>query len=203
MSTASLVVGVAAAGSSYTALRTAGFAAVVAGAMSMAAGEYVSVSSQRDVERSDLELERQAIADNPDAELAELARIYEGRGLSPATAQQVAFELHAHDAFASHARDELGLESNGNARPLQAALTSAIAFVLGALFPLIAVLSTPTRHRITTAIAVALCALCILGVLGAKAGGANLRIAATRILLWGGLAMAVTFAIGKAVGTAL
>jgi len=132
VSTASLLVGVAAAGSSHAALATAGCAAVAAGAMSMAAGEFVSVSSQRDVEEADLEIERQALAEHPEAELHELARIYEARGLSPATATKVAEELHQHDAFASHARDELGLTAIAVARPFEAAWTSAVAFTAGA-----------------------------------------------------------------------
>lgn len=201
VSTAALLVGVAAAGSSHSALTTAGFAAVAAGAMSMAAGEYVSVSSQRDVERADLEIERQALADHPEAELQELTGIYEKRGLSPATARQVAIELHEHDAFASHVRDELGLTEIAAARPLQAAWTSALAFTTGAVLPLIAALVSARGARIPSTIVVALLALAGLGVSGARAGGAPAGRAAGRVLLWSSLAMAATFAIGKAVGT--
>ncbi len=203
VSTASLLVGVAAAGSSREALLTAGFAAVVAGAMSMAAGEYVSVSSQRDVERADLEIERQALSDHPESERRELAAIYEHRGLSPATAAQVAKELHDHDAFASHVRDELGITEIATARPIQAAWTSAFAFVTGALAPLLAAIIAPRSARIGLTVVTALVALAVLGVLGARAGGASPARAAGRVLLWSSLAMAATFAIGKIVGTNL
>ncbi len=203
VSTASLLVGVAAAGSTRDALLTAGFAALVAGAMSMAAGEYVSVSSQRDVERADLEIERQALEDHPEAELRELARIYEARGLSPDTASRVAHELHEHDAFASHVRDELGITDIATARPIQAAWTSALAFVSGAALPLLAAIVAPRGSRIAATVLVAIAALAFLGVLGARAGGANATRAASRVLLWSTLAMAITFAIGKLVGTTL
>jgi VIT1/CCC1 family predicted Fe2+/Mn2+ transporter len=203
VSTASLLVGVAAAGSSHAVLTTAGSAAVAAGAMSMAAGEFVSVSSQRDVERADLEIERQALHDHPEAELRELARIYEARGLSPTTAQRVAEELHEHDAFASHVRDELGLTEIATAHPIQAAWTSALAFTTGALLPLIAALVAPRGARIAATIAIALLALAALGVLGARAGGASPGRAAGRVLLWSSLAMAATYGIGTAVGTTL
>lgn len=201
VSTASLLIGVAAAGSSRNALVTAGFAAVVAGAMSMAAGEYVSVSSQRDVERADLEIERRAIEEHPDAEQRELARIYEARGLSPTTARSVAKEMHAHDAFASHVRDELGITDIATARPIQAAWTSAVAFVTGATLPLTAALSAPRSTRIAATVAIALIGLAGLGVLGARAGGAPAPRAAGRVLLWSSLAMAATFGIGRLVGT--
>lgn len=203
VSTASLLIGVAAAGSSHNALVTAGFAAVVAGAMSMAAGEFVSVSSQRDVERADLEIERRALEEHPDAELRELARIYESRGLSPATARAVAEELHQHDAFASHVRDELGITEIAAARPLQAAWTSAAAFVTGAAVPLAAALGSPRGARIAITVAVAIVGLASLGVLGARAGGAPASRAAGRVLVWSSLAMAATFAIGRVVGTQL
>jgi VIT1/CCC1 family predicted Fe2+/Mn2+ transporter len=201
VSTASLLVGVAAAGSSHGALSTAGFAGAIAGAMSMAAGEYVSVSSQRDVEHADLEIERQALEDHPEAELRELAKIYEQRGLSPQTAAQVARELHEHDPFAAHVRDELGLTEIATARPLQAAWTSAVAFSAGAVLPLVAALVAPRGARIAATIVVALVALGGLGVVGARIGGASPGRAAVRVLLWSTLAMAATFAIGKIVGT--
>ena len=203
VSTASLLVGVAAAGSSRDALLTAGFAAVVAGAMSMAAGEYVSVSTQRDLEHADLEIERQALSEHPETELRELAAIYEQRGLSPATATQVAKELHEHDAFASHVRDELGITDIATARPIQAAWTSALAFVTGALAPLLAAIVAPRGGRIGATVVTALVALAVLGAFGARAGGASPSRAAGRVLFWSSIAMAATFAIGKLIGTTL
>ncbi len=203
VSTASLLVGVAAAGSSHRALVTAGVAGLIAGAMSMAAGEFVSVSSQRDTERADLEIERLALEEHPEAELRELARIYEHRGLSPGLAIQVAQELHEHDAFASHARDELGLTDVAVARPMQAASTSALAFTVGALFPLLAGTMASRHTRIPVTIAVALASLVVLGVVGARAGGAQAGRAAGRVLLWSSAAMAATFVIGRLVGANL
>lgn len=203
VSTASLLVGVAAAGSSRNAVLTAGFAGVIAGAMSMAAGEFVSVSSQRDIERADLEIERQALRDHPDAELEELAGIYERRGLSPALARDVAVELHAHDAFASHVRDELGLTAIAEARPMQAAWTSAAAFTVGAIMPLVAAITTGASLRIGATIAVALAALIALGAVGARAGGAPAARAAARVVTWSSAAMAATFVIGRIVGANL
>jgi VIT1/CCC1 family predicted Fe2+/Mn2+ transporter len=203
VSTASLLVGVAAAGSSHTALVTAGLAGLIAGAMSMAAGEFVSVSSQRDTEQADLEIERLAIAAHPEAELRELARIYEHRGLDPVLAIDVARALHAHDPVGSHARDELGLTEVAAARPMQAAATSALAFTVGAALPLLAGIAAGRSTRIPVTIAVALVSLVVLGVIGARAGGAHPGRAAGRVLLWSSAAMGLTFAIGRLVGTNL
>lgn len=204
LSTAGLVVGVAAAEASHAAVITAGVAGVVAGAISMAAGEYVSVSSQRDVERSDLELETRELAIHPDAELAELVAIYEGRGLTPDLARQVAQQLTEHDALEAHARDELGLDEARAARPWQAAWTSALAFMTGAVLPLAAIGLVPgATERFWATIAVTLVALGVLGAVGAALGGAPRARGAGRVVLWGVLAMAVTSVIGALVGAAL
>lgn len=203
VSTASLVIGVAAAGSSRTAIVTAGIAGLVAGAMSMAAGEYVSVSSQRDIEHADLELERQALLDDPDTELRELAAIYEERGVEPGLARLVAGQLMAHDPLGAHARDEIGITEETQARPLLAAVASAIAFTIGALFPLLAISLTPEGGRIAVTASVSLIALATLGAVSARTGGAPIPRAAGRVLLWGGAAMLVTFAIGRLVGAAI
>ena len=201
VSTASLLVGVAAAGAGRSAIITAGLAGLVAGAMAMAAGEYVSVSSQRDTERGDLAREARELASQPEAELAELAGIYRQRGLSPDTARQVAIELTEHDALAAHARDELGLTELNAARPVQAGAYSAVSFTLGALPPLLAVFLTPAALRIPVLIVVALACLAGSGGLGAKAGGASVWRGAARVTLGGGLAMAATAVIGALVGT--
>ena len=203
VSTASLVLGVAASGAAAAAVVTAGIAGLVAGALSMAAGEYVSVSSQRDTELADLRVEELEIAADPEGELHELAMIYERRGLRPELAHEVASELTRRDALAAHARDELGLEDERRARPLQAAWASALSFSAGALLPLIAIGITPAGARIATCIAVTLIALALLGDLGARLGGARRLRAATRVLVWGAIAMAVTSAIGAAVGAAV
>lgn len=203
VSTSSLVLGVAAADGSRAALLTAGVAGLVAGALSMAAGEYVSVSSQRDAERSDLERERRELATDPDGELAELAGIYRERGLSPDLARSVAEELSAGDRLAAHARDELGIEQHALSNPLQAAWASAVAFSLGAALPVIAVAAAPGASRIPATIGVTLVALAILGDLGARLGGAPRLRATLRILLWGAVAMAITAGIGALVGAAV
>jgi VIT1/CCC1 family predicted Fe2+/Mn2+ transporter len=203
VSTASLVVGVAAADSSRTAVVTAGIAGLVAGAMSMAAGEYVSVSSQRDAERADVSIETAAIEANRTAELRELGKIYEQRGVEPGLARLVAEQLMAHDAVGAHVRDELGITELAAARPLQAAWTSAVAFVTGALVPLLAVSTTPTGARIPVTAAVALVALTGLGALGASLGGAGRRRGALRIVTWSSLAMLATYAIGNLVGATI
>lgn len=201
LSTASLVLGVAAAGGSSSAIVVAGTAGLVAGALSMAAGEYVSVSSQRDAERADIRLEEHELRDDPDGELRELAAIYERRGLAPSMAADVALALSRHGALEAHARDELGLDEQRLARPLQAAWTSALAFSAGSALPLLAVALTPDSARIATAVIVTLIALALLGALGARLGGAPARRAAARVVAWGVAAMAITAGVGALVGT--
>jgi VIT1/CCC1 family predicted Fe2+/Mn2+ transporter len=203
VSTSSLVLGVAAADSSRAALLTAGIAGLVAGSLSMAAGEYVSVSSPRDAELSDLERERRELAESPEAELAELAGIYEGRGLSSGLARRVAEELSEGDRLAVHARDELGIEEHRMANPLQAAWASAVAFSAGAAVPVISVAAVPAAARIAATVAVTLVALAVLGDVGARLGGAPRRRATLRVLAWGAVAMAVTAGIGALVGAAV
>ena len=203
LSTAGLVLGVAAANASTSAIATAGIAGLVAGALSMAAGEFVSVSSQRDVEMADLRLERRELERDPEGELRELAAIYEARGLSPGLARQVADELSAGDRLAVHARDELGIEQDDLARPLQAAWSSAVSFSLGAVVPLLAITLTPGEVRVLLTVVVTLVALGALGALGARLGGAPLLRAAMRVGAWGAAAMALTSAIGALVGTAV
>ena len=203
LSTAGLVVGVAAADAALSAILTAGFAGLVAGALSMAAGEYVSVSSQRDAELADLRLERRELEADPEGELAELASIYEARGLSPPLARRVAEELSEGDRLAVHARDELGLDQLAMARPFQAAWTSAVSFAVGASLPLVAIAVTPGGARIPVTVVVTLAALAALGALGARLGGAHEGRAALRVAIWGAVAMALTIAIGALVGTAV
>jgi VIT1/CCC1 family predicted Fe2+/Mn2+ transporter len=203
VSTASLVLGVAASGASSAQIVTAGIAGLVAGALSMAAGEYVSVSSQRDAEEADLRLEARELRDDPPGELRELAAIYERRGLAPALAAQVADALTGRDALEAHARDELGLEAQRMARPLQAAWASALSFSTGAAVPLVAVAATPSGARVAVTVAVTLVALALLGDLGARLGGAPRRRATVRVVVWGAIAMAVTAAIGALVGSAV
>jgi VIT1/CCC1 family predicted Fe2+/Mn2+ transporter len=201
VSTASLIVGVAAADSSRATVLTAGAAALVAGAMSMAVGEFVSVSSQRDAERADLAQERRELAADPASELNELTRIYERRGLEPQLAAEVARQLTDHDALGAHVRDELGLTDVSLARPTQAALSSAAAFTVGALLPLLAAVLSTSSTRIGVIAGATLIALATLGAIGARLGGAPTLAAAIRITVLGALAMAVTAAIGAAVGT--
>ncbi|MDQ3102274.1 MAG: VIT family protein [Actinomycetota bacterium] len=201
VSTASLVLGVAAAGGSTRAVATAGIAGLVAGALSMAAGEYVSVSSQLDTERADLRLEERELADDPEGEVDELADIYERRGLSRPLARQVAVELSKGDRLAVHARDELGLESGGRARPFQAAWTSALSFTAGASLPLLAISVAPTGIRVIVCVASTLMALGLLGQLGARLGGAPRLKAVVRVVGWGAVAMAVTSGIGALTGS--
>ena len=200
VSTASLVIGVAAASSSRSAVLTAGIAGLIAGAMSMAAGEYISVSSQRDAEQADLRVEAESLRENPRAELRELAKIYEDRGVEPGLARLVADQLMAHDELGAHMRDELGITDIAKARPLQAAWTSAVSFMTGATFPLVAILVAPADARIIVCAAVALLALVGLGILGAYAGGAAWKRAAGRVVLWSSVAMAITYGIGRLVG---
>ena len=196
VSVASLVVGVAAANPDPMAVAIAGTAGLVAGAMSMAAGEYVSVSSQSDIERADVQREQDALRSQPDAELAELVAIYEARGLSKATAQLVAHELTDKDALGAHVRDELGLSELHAARPLQAAMASGLTFSVAAAVPLIAALLVPSGSIIPVVLVVTVIALTILGWLGAKTGGARLLPAIVRVVGWGIFAMAVTAGVG-------
>ncbi len=203
VSTASLVIGVAAANSARSVVVTAGIAGLIAGAMSMAAGEFISVSTQRDAEEADAQIEADALRENPRGELRELAKIYEDRGVEPGLARLVAEQLMAEDELGAHMRDELGITEIAAARPLQAAWTSAVAFTSGAIFPLLAVSLAPTSARIITCAVVSLLALVGLGALGARAGGAEWKRAATRVVLWSSLAMAVTYGIGLLVGQAV
>ncbi len=201
VSTASLIVGVAAASASHGEILVAGVAGLAAGAMSMAAGEYVSVSSQSDSERADLETERQALEESPEAELEELAEIYVGRGIEPGLARQVAGQLMDHDALAAHARDELGMTETSGARPIQAALTSAASFSVGGALPLAAAALLPATQTIPLVAVATLASLALLGAASARAGGAGTLKAMTRVTLWGAIAMTVTAAIGALVGT--
>lgn len=200
VSTASLVVGVAAAGSSQSAILVAGVAGLMAGAMSMAAGEYVSVHSQADTEKADLERERIELELHPEAEHAELTGIYVGRGLAPDLAHQVAGELMTHDALGSHARDELGISDLLSARPVQAALASAASFAVGAVLPLAAVALAPERMLIPWVSGSTLVFLAVLGAMAARAGGASVLPGAWRVTFWGALAMAVTAGVGALFG---
>ncbi len=200
VSTASLLVGVAAASAAHGEVLVAGLAGLVAGSMSMAAGEYVSVSSQADTERADLERERRELAADGRAEHAELAAIYAARGLEPALARQVAEQLMAHDALGAHARDELGLSDVTAARPLQAALASAASFALGALLPLLAAVAAPPRLMVPVVSVGSLACLSLLGGLAAQAGGAPRAAGALRVAIWSALAMGVTALVGTLVG---
>ena len=200
VSTASLVVGVAAAHATGSDILVAGVAGLVAGAMSMAAGEYVSVSSQADTEGADLERERKELAADGVYERDELAAIYVNRGLDPSLAKQVAEQLMAHDALAAHARDELGISHISMARPVQAALASAGTFAIGAAMPLLTVLVAPTTTLVPSVAGTSLVFLAILGGLGARVGGAPVTRAALRVTLWGTLAMALTAGVGALFG---
>ncbi len=202
VSTASLVLGVAAAGANTRAILIAGVAGLVAGAMSMAAGEYVSVSSQADTERADLERERQELAANPRAEHAELAAIYVARGLDKTLAAQVAAQLTRRDALAAHVRDELGISEALTARPVQAALASAATFAAGAALPLLMVLLFPPAMLMWGLSGASLLFLALLGSLAARAGGAPVARAAARVTFWGALAMALTAGAGALFGVA-
>lgn len=200
VSTASLVLGVAAADADGSAVMLAGVAGLVAGALSMAAGEYVSVSSQADTERADLDQERQALDRFPQAEQSELAEIYQQRGLSPELAAEVAQALMAHDALGAHARDELGISETLSARPLQAALTSAACFSIGAVLPLLAIALVPSSHLMLSVLLSTVLALGLLGALSARLGGAPIWRGSLRVLSWGLLAMGLTAAVGHLVG---
>ncbi len=203
ISTASLVIGVAASGTSRSAILVAGVAGLVAGAMSMAAGEYVSVSSQADTENADLARERRELATDDAGERAELAAIYVARGLTPALAAQVTEQLMANDALGAHARDELGLFDATTARPLQAALTSAITFAVGALLPVVVAAAAPRALTARLVTGSALVLLAVLGVVAARVGGAVLWRGALRVAFWGALAMGVSALVGRLFGAAV
>ena len=200
VSTASLIIGFAAAHTSHSAILLAGVAGLVSGAMAMAAGEYVSVSSQADTENADLAKERHELVNEPEHELQELTSIYTNRGLTPELAHQVALQLTAHDALGAHARDELGIFDTMNARPVQAALASAGTFALGAALPLLVVILAPTSQLIPAVALMSLLFLAILGALAAKAGGANVWLGTARVAFWGALAMAATAGVGSLFG---
>jgi VIT1/CCC1 family predicted Fe2+/Mn2+ transporter len=203
VSTASLVVGVAAAHAPRSDILVAGVAGLVAGAMSMAAGEYVSVSSQADTEKADLERERKELEADPGFEHRELATIYVKRGLDPALARQVADQLMARDALSAHARDELGLSETQTARPIQAALASAVTFAVGAALPLGVVLVNRSPNVIPFVAGASLVFLAILGGVAARVGGASIGIGAGRVTLWGALAMAATAGVGALFGSVI
>lgn len=200
VSTASLVVGVAAASVSHGNILLTGVAGLVAGAMSMAAGEYVSVYSQADTENADLSRERAELEKDPAAEQRELMAIYVGRGLSPDLAHQVAEQLMLHDALGAHARDELGISETLSARPIQAALASAASFALGAVLPLAVTALAPERDLIPWVSATSLAFLALLGAVAAKAGGAGVLVGAWRVTFWGALALAITAGVGALFG---
>ena len=201
ISTASLIVGVAASGTGRPAVLIAGVAGLVAGAMSMAAGEYVSVSSQADTEAADLARERRELATTPDAEKEELVGIYTARGLTPALARQVADQLMEQDALAAHARDELGLSPATAARPIQAALASALAFAVGAALPVVVAALAPAAWLTRLVTASALLLLTVLGAVAARVGGAAMGRGALRVAFWGALAMAASAGVGRLFGT--
>ena len=196
VSVSSLLTGVAAAGTDRPGILLAGIAGLSAGALSMAAGEYVSVSSQSDIERADMAREANALENDPETELEELAQIYVTRGLTPQTAAIVAQELHDHDALGAHMRDELGLSEVQSARPVQAALTSAATFSVAASVPLAGAVLAPVGLTITVTLVVTVLALAVLGAVGARAGGAPMGPAVARVVIWGVIAMLATAAIG-------
>ena len=196
VSTASLIIGVAAAGTTHQSILLAGLAGLVAGAMSMAAGEYVSVSSQSDTERADLAQEQKSLEENEEVETAELASIYEDRGLEPTLARQVAEQLMAHDALGAHARDEIGISDVTSAAPVQAAISSAATFTVGAALPLLVAWSVPLTSLINTVAVASLVFLALLGGIAARAGGANIALGAARVTFWGAAAMILTAGVG-------
>ncbi|OZT73601.1 VIT1/CCC1 transporter family protein [Vreelandella boliviensis] len=200
VSTSSLILGVAAASTTQSDIMLAGIAGLVAGAMSMAAGEYVSVSSQADTENADLDIERKALMEHYELEQEELAAIYEARGVEPALARQVAVQLMTNDALGAHARDEIGITDTGQARPLQAALSSAATFTIGALLPLLVALRAPPALLIPLVALFSLLFLALLGAIAARVGGAPTLKAAARVMFWGALAMVLTSAIGHVFG---
>ena len=200
VSTASLIIGVAAASTAHGGIILAGIAGLVAGAMSMAAGEYVSVSSQTDTEKADLALEKESLERDFELEKNELAKIYETRGVDPVVALQVADQLMAHDALGAHARDEIGISETGNAKPVQAALSSAATFTVGAALPLLLTLVTPINLLIPVVALSSLVFLALLGGIAARAGGAPVSVGAIRVTFWGALAMALTAGVGSIFG---
>jgi VIT1/CCC1 family predicted Fe2+/Mn2+ transporter len=200
VSTGSLIVGVAAANVARSEVFISGVAALVAGAMSMAAGEYVSVSSQSDTERADLARERAELARQPLLERKELADLYIRRGLSPETARDAAEQMMSRDALGAHARDELGISNATTARPLQAALASALTFTAGAAAPLVAIVLAPGPQLVVAVVLVSLACLSVLGALGAIAGGASISRSVVRVTFWGALAMALTAGVGRLFG---
>lgn len=200
VSTASLIIGVAAASSTHDGILLAGIAGLVAGAMSMAAGEYVSVSSQSDTENADLALEKKSLEEDIEFEKDELAKIYQCRGLEPLLAKQVAEQLMAYDALGAHARDEIGISETGKAQPVQAAFSSAGTFTLGASFPLLVAWIVPGAQLIAVVAILSLVFLAILGGLAARVGGASITVGAVRVTFWGALAMALTAGVGRLFG---
>jgi VIT1/CCC1 family predicted Fe2+/Mn2+ transporter len=200
VSTASLIIGVAAAGTTQGNILIAGVAGLAAGAMSMAAGEYVSVSSQSDTEKADLALEKKSLEENEEFEKEELATIYEGRGVEPALARQVAEQLMAHDALGAHARDEIGISESAAARPAQAAFSSAVTFAIGAALPLLTAWLIPGARLIAAVAVSSLIFLALLGGIAARAGGAKISVGAIRVTFWGALAMALTAGVGSLFG---
>ena len=203
LSTASIIIGVAAASTTREPIVLAGVAGLVAGALSMAAGEYVSVSSQTDIENSDMDRERKELIETPEAELKELAQIYEGRGLTSELSLEVAKQLTAHDALGAHARDELGINSITRARPMQAALASGAAFIFGGILPVLAALFMPVKPMIYWQYVLATLFLIALGAVAAKAGGSSVKKAVLRITFWGTVAMGVTAYIGHLFGVSM
>lgn len=203
VSTASLIVGVAAASAGRSEILVAGMASLFAGAMSMAAGEYVSVSSQADTEKADLAREKNELATDSEFEHEELAAVYEARGVDAVTAREVARQMMAHDALGAHARDELGISEASTARPLQAAIASALTFTAGAAAPLLVVPFAPLPSMVMAVAIASLICLAILGTLGAKAGGAPLVPSVLRVVFWGAMAMVVTALVGKLFGAAV
>lgn len=200
VSTASLIIGVAAASTTHENILLAGVAGLVAGAMSMAAGEYVSVSSQADTENADLELEMRSLEHDYETEMEELAEIYEARGLDTALANQVAEQLMAHDALGAHAKDEIGISEKASAQPVQAAFSSAATFTVGAGLPLMVAWAVPVTRLIPVVAVSSLVFLALLGALAARAGGASIIIGAVRVTFWGALAMAITAGVGRLFG---
>lgn len=203
ISTASLLVGVAAANPSHQTLLLTGMAALTAGALSMAAGEYISVSSQADTEKADLEQERHELTHNPERELFELTKIYETRGLDHALAHQVAVALSEHNALEAHARDEIGLTDLSKAKPIHASIASGLAFITGALLPIIGILTLPAQSLVWSLALVTLVGLALLGVISARLGGAPTIPATARVVIWGVLAMLATSLIGRLFGVAV
>ena len=203
VSTSSIMLGLTAANADSKIILLTGIASLVAGACSMAAGEYVSVASQKDAQRADIEIERRALRNNPEGELQELADIYEDRGLDPILAKKVALQLHEKSALEAHARDELGFDHRMEARPVQAAAASALAFALGSLIPIATAVIAGSDHSAILIVIVSLVALAISGTAGALIGGGNKLFAALRVLMGGGAAMAITYLIGHLVGVSL